>query len=134
MYADPATAQVVEEYSVSLAERLMWRRFGEPVQVMPRNNPGFDLRVGSRLRPTRFVEVKGTQTAEPVFFMSDGERRFSIANTTRYTLIVVSGINVRRGTHGLVTERDGALIGPDLDLRTSQWRGKVLRAGPSLPT
>ena len=80
------------------------------------------------------MEVKGTQTAHWIFFMSDGERRFSITNALRYTLIVVSGIDVRKGTHGFVTERDGAVAGADVELRASQWRGRVLLPGPPLST
>lgn len=125
-YADPETAKKVEAISVAAAVTAIEERFGEPVKVMPHNNPGYDLRVGPADAPTRYVEVKGTQSAAPVFFMSDGEREFSIKNDDRYTLVVVSGIDVEAGTHASLTVRDGGLVGTDVDLQTSQWRGRLL--------
>lgn len=125
-YASPKVAREVEDFSVAVAVARMKARFGMHVEVMPRNNPGFDLRVGPAGSPTRFVEVKGTQTSDPVFFMSDGERTFSQSHAGLYTLVVVSGIDLQARTHASVTERDGAVDGPDFDLQTAQWRGRVL--------
>lgn len=125
-YADPATALAVENYSVAVAVSAMADRFGEKPTVMPRNNPGFDLRVGQEEAAVRYVEVKGTQMAEPVFFMSDGERQFSVRHADLYTLVVVSGIDLTAGTHAAVSVRDGAVEGDDVELRPSQWRGRLL--------
>lgn len=125
-HADSKTAQKVEKISVAAAVTAMQDRFGAPVHVMPHNNPAFDLRVGPEASPIRFVEVKGTQSAAPVFFMSDGEREFSIHNSARYTLIVVSGVDVDAGTNASISTRDGALTGDDVEMRPSQWRGRLL--------
>jgi len=134
-YVDPATARKVEDYSVRVAVAAMKSRFaGMDVFVMPRNNPGFDLRVGPSDYPTRYVEVKGTQSAEPLFFMSDGERRFSLLKSDRYTLIVVCGIDIKTSKHGHVVERDGAVQGTDFELQPNQWRGRIVsgREDPNL--
>lgn len=125
-YANSKTAQRVEEISVVAAVAATQDRFDEVVRVMPHNNPGFDLRVGPEASPIRFVEVKGTQSAAPVFLMSDGEREFSIRNSARYTLIVVSGVNVDTGTHASISTRDGALTGDDVEMQPIQWRGRLL--------
>lgn len=127
-YADHVTARRVEEISVAVAVKEMQGRFGSNVHVMPRNNPGFDLRVGTESEPTRFVEVKGTQSPQPVFFMSSGEREFSIRNAERYTLVVVSGISLKDESHQAVAVRDGAVEGNDVTMAPSQWRGRL--AGP----
>lgn len=125
-YADPSTARAVEDYSVAAAVDAMAERFGQQPVVMPRNNPGFDLRVGPEECPIRYVEVKGTQTAGPVFFMSEGERQFSIRNSALYTLVVVSGIDLATASHGSISVRDGAVAGKDVELRPTQWRGQLV--------
>lgn len=124
-YADHRTARQVEDISVAIAVESMATRFGELVHVMPHNNPGFDLRVGPEHEPVRYVEVKGTQASQPVFFMSDGEREFSIRHADKYTLVVVSGISLADRSHESVVVRDGAVVGDDLTMTPSQWRGRL---------
>jgi hypothetical protein len=111
---------------VAAAVEVMRERFGDDVHVMPHNNPGFDLRVGPREAPIRYVEVKGAQAAAPVFFMSDGEREFSIRNAASYTLVVATGVSVETGEHAAITVRDGAVTGDDVQMQPSQWRGRLL--------
>jgi hypothetical protein len=125
-YADNESAKEVEELSVKAAVAAMAERFESQIQVMPHANPGFDLRVGPENAPIRFVEVKGTQSAEPVFFMSEGERLFSIRNSAKYSLVVVAGIDVDAGTYTTLMTRDGALAGDGVDLRPTQWRGRLV--------
>lgn len=125
-YSDSVTAQKVERISVDAAAAAMQARFGASVTEMPHNNPGFDLLVGPEADPLRYVEVKGTQASAPVFFMSDGERQFSRRHHGRYTLVVVSGIDVASGSHTALTVRDGALDGEDVDMTVSQWRGRLI--------
>lgn len=124
-YADPATARLVEEYSVAVATTAMSEKYGARATVMARNNPGFDILIGTPSSPDRFIEVKGTQAAEPIFFMSEGERQFSLRNAARYTLFVVSGINLGKRTHSHETTREGAVEGDGFELRPSQWRGRI---------
>jgi hypothetical protein len=132
-YADSKMAAAVEAYSVQVALGALRARYSQTVTVMPRNNPGFDLRVGPSESPVRYVEVKGTRAADPVFFLSEGERRFSILNADRYTLMVVSGINLASITHGNVRLHDGAIAdGPEFELHTTQWHGE-LRSPTTVP-
>ncbi len=117
-------ARLVEDYAVERAvEQLQARYPNSTVSVMPRNNPGYDIRVtddSSQL--IRLVEVKGTGQAQPVFFMSEGERAFSVAQAARYTLFVVYAIDLGTKTHR-VAEQDG-------EVRTDQlapvtWSGRL---------
>jgi hypothetical protein len=126
VYANHPTIRAVEDYSVAVAQAAMYERFRETLQVMPHNNPGFDIRVGPASFPTRYVEVKGTSALQPTFFMSDGERNFSLRHAPRYTLVVVSGIDVTALSHVQVTIRDGAVDGRAFDLHPTQWRGQLL--------
>jgi hypothetical protein len=130
-YADPVAARALEDYSVQVAVAAMIERFREPVVAMPRNNPGFDLRVGNPRDPTRFIEVKASRSPDPLFFMSDGERRFSLSNASRYTLVVVSGIDLAERRHGGLLQHDGAVDGPSFELSAHQWRGRVLPGSSS---
>lgn len=46
-YASPALVRAVDDYAVAVADeevRRLWP--GRPVEILPRNNPGFDIRVG----------------------------------------------------------------------------------------
>lgn len=126
-YASPAVTRAVEDYSVAVVVNELEKQYAEPVVVMPRNHPGFDIRVGPGASPVRYVEVKGTQSTDSVFFMSDGERRFSMANADKYTLFIVSGINLKAGTHSQVSKRNGPVDGEDFELRPHQWRGRLLK-------
>jgi hypothetical protein len=125
-YASPEIAKAVELYSVA---RVMARLQGEfpeaDVHEMPRNNPGFDIRVGPVDHPLLYVEVKGTQSAEPVFFLSEGERSFSCHNADRYRLEVVVGVDLKLETHQATHTRLGAIAPQDCSLKPTQWRGSL---------
>lgn len=122
-YASPETARLVDEIAIELARRLLGERHGETaVHLMPHNNPGYDIRVATADGPVEYVEVKGTTRAMPHFYMSEGERLFSVENASRYTLLVVYGIDVG-AREGSIYVRVGALS-PDADsLRAVQWEG-----------
>lgn len=126
-YASPEVIAAVDEYAMLTA--MVWTEEtfeGAPIERMAHNNPGYDIRVGPPTNPEVFVEVKGTQTGEPAFFISEGERKFSLAHAERYVLIVISGIDSMNQTHGAVTVRQGAVDGPGFELEPRQWRGRIL--------
>jgi hypothetical protein len=58
--------------------------------------------------------------------MSEGERKFSLRQASRYTLLVVVGIDLRNATCGSIVRRDGEVGGADVGLETAQWRGRLL--------
>lgn len=119
----------VDAYAMKIALELMIEHYpGREVVRMPHNNPGFDIRVGPSKSPDRYVEVKGTQAATPVFFLSEGERTFSAQNAEKYTMLVVAGINIVTQTHGTVTLRHGEVTAAGADLEPVQWRGRLVTA------
>ncbi len=125
-YASPETAAAVEAFSVARAKDWLAAEFeGFDVLEMPHNNPGFDLVVGALDDPVKYVEVKGTQAAESGFWMSEGERQFSIANAEAYLLIVVSSINLKDDSSFVLRTNEGAVDGDLFDLAPSQWRGTL---------
>jgi hypothetical protein len=127
-YASPEVAVMVESISIKAARVWLSARYpGQLVMVMPHNNPGYDIRVGESSSPIAFVEVKGTQSALPVFWLSEGERKFSEAHADRYIFIVVSGIDLKESSTPVTTVRSGALRGEDIQLEASQWRGQLLK-------
>jgi hypothetical protein len=125
-YTDSTTAKAVERRSVEIALADLAGRFpAQEIVEMPGNNPGFDIRVGSEADPLVFVEVKGTQSSEPVFFMSEGEREFSERHAVRYELLVVTGIDLASKDFLEVHRRQGA-VGPAIaEMKPSQWRAKL---------
>ncbi|MHC5559282.1 protein NO VEIN domain-containing protein [Kocuria sp. U4B] len=73
-YAPLEVTQAVEQYSVAVVMDLLAQRHGaDNVTEMSRNNPGFDIRLGDAGNPGGYFEVKGTQSSDPVFFLSEGE-------------------------------------------------------------
>ncbi|WP_285599627.1 DUF3883 domain-containing protein [Kineosporia sp. NBRC 101731] len=129
-YVTAETRDEIERYSVDVAKRELITQFpGQSILEMPHNNPGYDICVGNPLNPTRFVEVKGTQRVDPVFFLTEGERLFSDTHAERYHLIVVHGIDLLARTHR-VSFRDGSLKGL-AELEVTQWRGRLPWQRPS---
>jgi hypothetical protein len=125
-YASAIDAKEVERASVDCA--MAWLRAQYPGRVvveMPHNNPGFDLMVGDIADPDLYVEVKGTRADSSVFWMTEGERAFSEANSAKYMLIVVSSLRPSEAGAGdwTLRARMGAVRGDDLILEPSQWRG-----------
>jgi hypothetical protein len=122
-YARPEEAKAVEKSSVKTALRWLKAEYdGEAVTEMPHNNPGFDILVGDPKKPLKYAEVKGTRSFKPVFWMSEGERRFSVANSARYLLVVVSGVDLAGVSRPTVRVRPGA-IDDVAFMEPSQWRG-----------
>lgn len=71
------------------------------------------------------MEVKGTQAADPLFFMSDGEREFPIRNASKYQFFVVAGIDLQQKTHVEVHRRHGAIADTAASMKASQCKGRL---------
>ncbi|MFV4913048.1 DUF3883 domain-containing protein [Microbacterium lacticum] len=126
-YADTATRKAVERYAVEAVLKLLHSEHPDvEVEELPPNNPGFDIRVGDAGAPLRFVEVKGTQAAEPVFWLTEGERQFSIANAESYELFVVAGIDLSGSKMHHLHRHAGAVVHEAVSLEPSQWRGRII--------
>lgn len=119
---DPELQRRVEEYAVGVAAARMVERFPRhQVREQARNNPGFDLLVGD---DEHYCEVKGTQQPFPAFFMSEGERAFGEAHSSRYTMVVVYDIDLDQCTHRIAEHR-GAPTAEAVALKPAQWSGRL---------
>ncbi|MGX5360184.1 protein NO VEIN domain-containing protein [Kocuria sp. KH4] len=128
-YANPETAMAVDKYAMSAA--LEWCRAewpNAPVLRMSHNNPGYDIRVGGVDSVLCYVEVKGTQSREPQFWLSEGERVFSETHADGYRLVVVTGISIERQSHVNILVHRGALSTKGVDLQPAQWRGRLVES------
>lgn len=124
-YASPVDSVEVDEVRMDIAMGEVRAAFpGERVMRMPHNNPGFDILVEDRSAPVRYIEVKSTRSPEPVFNMSEGERRFSAAHADRYTLLVIAGVELSARTHQTVHWYSGEVAAERFNLRPMQWRGR----------
>ena len=117
----------VDAYAMTVAMEWARTRFPthEPTR-MPHNNPGFDIRVGPADDPHRYLEVKGTRSHAPIFFLSEGERRFSAKYASRYTLLVIAGVSLTTNTHERVYEVTGEINATTVELEPTQWRGQLV--------
>lgn len=126
MYADPKDGRDVELYAVSAAQDWLETRYpGTRMIVMPHNNPGYDIRLDPTEGSIRYVEVKGTRSAVPRFFVTEGERLFSVRFAGSYTLVVVYGINLAARTHAGIADHDGGLDLLNIPLTAHQWSGLI---------
>ena len=76
-----------------------------------------------RGKVVRYIEVKGTRATEPIFHLTETERRFSAENKTLYTLLVIWTIDLTRGTYR-ITRHDGEVaVGPVL--RPVRYSGRL---------
>lgn len=125
-YPDPVTSDAIDATGVAIALQAIAQRYrGSEIERMPQNNPGFDVRVRDADGVTvAYVEIKSTAGAEPMFFISERERRFAEDVSDRYHLLVVARVDLVDGT-GDVRWRDGALDGDDVELRARQWQGRL---------
>lgn len=126
-YAKPEDARAIEKISVAASIKWLSEKYdGESVLEMPHSNPGFDILVGDPQKPMWHAEVKGTRSQKPVFWMSEGERFFSVTNSTTYLLMVVTGVDILGNTSSSLRVRAGAVEQPGSKLDVEQWRGELL--------
>jgi hypothetical protein len=92
------------------------------VTRMAHNNPGYDVHIVIKDGEFLFVEVKGTQSASPRFFISEGERLFAERNLSRYVLLIVYDIDRSAETHQVLAH-EGNPISEAFDLAPTQWIG-----------
>lgn len=124
-YADAKHAKRMERYSVEVAMELLGVEFGQAnVKEMPAGNPGFDIEVTTPSGALH-VEAKGTVLPDPVFHLSEGQRKHAVLQGDLFRLIVVHAINVAAKTHAVTSCR-----GDDLELQArlqpASWSGVLL--------
>lgn len=125
-YASPEHSQEVDRIAMDRAIEVVTQRFpGSTVERMPHNNPGFDVRVSDDGEVRRYVEVKGTTSPLPVFFLSENERQFAEDHAEQYSLLVLHSVDLEEET-AVAVWRDGALVGDDVVLTVSQHRGRLI--------
>lgn len=121
-HTTPARAREVELFSVDRAiDYLRFRYPGTEIEALSHSNPGYDIRIGPPDDPIRYVEVKGTTTGEPVFFLTENERQFSVEHADRYTMLLLADIDLDADTFELHLH-EGA-IDARFSLDPVQWRG-----------
>jgi hypothetical protein len=122
-YASPGVAAEVDRIAMDLAIEWAGETFaGAQIRRMPHNNPGYDIVVVEGGRVVRYIEVKGTKTGAPRFYISETERRFADDNADQYTLIVFFSMDVEAETADHRVQ-EGAIT--QADLQVVQWQGKL---------
>jgi hypothetical protein len=114
----------VESFSVTRAVSAAKQWFPRAqIEVMKHNNAGFDLIATEKGKVVRYIEVKGTRVAAPVFHLTETERKFSVDNAALYTLAVVWEIDLARKTCN-VKRHDGEIPVGSI-LRPERYIGKI---------
>ncbi len=125
VYASSEGIRAVERFAVEMTMRRLEQLYpDEPIVELPPSNPGFDLRIGDPNRIVRFVEVKGTRQHAVAFFLTEGERRFSIEHGDRYLLSVVTGIDLEYGNYNIMLHQ-GPVTRSTFRLTPVQWAVSV---------
>jgi hypothetical protein len=124
-YQIPDVDVQVEEFAMRVATTELGIRFrAEKMTQQPYDNPGFNLLVGTATDPVAFVNVKATETLQPVFYLSEGERQFSIEHSDRFILLVVYGIDLHAEAYKLIV-REGAIHPGQVELLPAQWKVRL---------
>jgi hypothetical protein len=112
----------VDDYAVSVAKSVLNSRFGmNSVSEMPHNNPGFDISVRRFGERDLHVEVKGTRSHAPAFFLTEGERIHSREYADGFKLLVVFSIDLSNQSHDFV-EFDGEIDDTKFHIVPRQWQ------------
>lgn len=129
-YAAPKTAVEVDEVAMALATTEAQKRYpGDIVVRMPHNNPGFDIEVRRNGEIIHYIEVKGTQSNEPRFFISTGEVAHSRRHSDKYSIWIFHSISLTIQT-GVMVAHDGAVTEADFELEPIQYFGRALSETP----
>jgi hypothetical protein len=124
-YQIPDVDVQVEEFAMRVATTELGIRFrDEKMTQQPYDNLGFNLLVGTATNPVAFVNVKATETLQPVFNLSEGERQFSIEHSHRFILLVVYSINLHAEVYKLIV-REGAIHPSQMELLPAQWKARL---------
>lgn len=118
---DSELARKVDDYAISVAQALLEERYQDGVvEVMPHNNPGYDLRVVRPAQRDLHVEVKGSRLKENWrVFLTEGERLHSCQYEAS-VLVVVFGIDLETGIHSIF-EHHGRIDTTAFSLEVTQW-------------
>jgi hypothetical protein len=116
---DQAHQEAVFRYSTDVVLDLLRHQKPLAVTELPKNNPGFDILVDGGSHT--YVEVKGTSSPDIGFFVSEGERAFSVAHASEYATYVVFDIDLIARTHQ-VALFPGSIPPPGLSLEPIQYR------------
>ncbi|PXW31277.1 UNVERIFIED_CONTAM: uncharacterized protein DUF3883 [Williamsia faeni] len=129
-YAAPNTAVEVDELAMALAMAEAEKRYpGDLVVRMPHNNPGFDIEVHRNGEIVQYIEVKGTKSGEPRFFISSGEIAHSRKYSNKYAIWIFHSIALTTRSGVLVTH-EGAVTEDDFELEPIQYFGRALSGKP----
>lgn len=133
-YGSPERISEVDRFAVTTAVSELRRRYpGIQTEVQPQTNPGFDILV-KRPGDPLYVEVKGTGRNVPVFFLTEGERRFSQRHASAYCLIVVYAIEAPKGAYQLFWH-EGPISDVEFLISPVQWACEVrqVQTSPEAP-
>ncbi|MDZ7882574.1 MAG: DUF3883 domain-containing protein [Mycobacterium sp.] len=121
--------QQVDDLAMKLALEEAARRWPQAqVQRMPHNNPGYDIEVRHAADCIRFVEVKGTRSTDPCFFITAGEVAHSQRHPERYSIWIFHAMDLGLGTATL-TAHDGPVTETHFELQPIQYRGRFTGTG-----
>ncbi|ULP48349.1 protein NO VEIN domain-containing protein [Mycolicibacter virginiensis] len=128
-YANAEDNQLVDALAMERALEEAKRRWPTAtVERMPHNNPGYDIEVRHPAGDIHFVEVEGSRSPDPCFFITAGEVTYSRAHPDRYSLWIFHAMDLETGTATL-TAHDGPVTETHFDLRPVQYRGRFTGAG-----
>lgn len=125
-YASDQERRQVDELAMTHAMDEATGRWPEAtVTQMPHNNPGYDITVQHPVEGTHYIEVKGTRSSEPDFFITAGEVEHSRRHPDRYSIWIFHAMDLDSG-EATLTEHDGPVTQSHFDLRPVQYRGRYI--------
>jgi hypothetical protein len=120
-YPAPEVSKEVDAFAMEVAIReVKCLNPNTTVTKMEQTNPGFDILVEKDGNTIAYVEVKGTQSRIPSFFMSEMQRIFSEENADKSCWLIVYNINLVTKEYDIFRHH-GAVTNNKFTLTPVKW-------------
>ncbi|KAM3100079.1 protein NO VEIN domain-containing protein [Phormidesmis sp. 146-12] len=125
-YQIAETSFEMDEFALKATLKKLYQRYPDKkITQQSYESLGFDILVGSVEQAISYVKVKATQHIQPIFYISEAERRFSLENSEKFLLSVIYQINLQAETYQ-VFMRQGAIDYSNFGMTATQWQCRLL--------
>lgn len=116
----------IDEFAIKVTLKELYQRYPDKKIVQQSyERLGFDILVGSVEQATAYVKVKATQHTQPIFYISEAERRFSLEHSERFVLYILYQVNLQTETCR-TSLHYGAIDYSSFALTANQWQCRLL--------
>jgi hypothetical protein len=121
-YEIPAVDGDLKEFALLTAVQNLHQRYPHaPIAQQPYDTRGYAVLVGTASQPVAYVNVKATRKLSPCFWLSEGERQFSLEHSLHFLLMNIYAINLESKRYR-VAYHQGAIQPQNCVLVPAYWK------------